>query len=52
MDPDRSGDISKQEFILNVQGMGMNLTLAEILELFNYIDVKDANRITVTQFIE
>jgi Ca2+-binding EF-hand superfamily protein len=49
-DPDRSGDISKQEFILNVQGMNINLTLEEILELFNFIDEKDANRITITQF--
>jgi Ca2+-binding EF-hand superfamily protein len=47
-DPDRSGDISKQEFILNTQGMNINLTLEEILELFNFIDEKDANRITVT----
>jgi Ca2+-binding EF-hand superfamily protein len=49
-DCDRSGDVSKQEFIMNVQGMNINLTLEEILELFNFIDEKDANRITTTQF--
>jgi Ca2+-binding EF-hand superfamily protein len=32
--------------------MNINLTLEEILELFNFIDEKDANRITKTQFKE
>jgi Ca2+-binding EF-hand superfamily protein len=51
-DPDQSGDITKAEFMMNIQGMEMTLSLEDILELFNFMDDKSINRITRTQFVD
>jgi Ca2+-binding EF-hand superfamily protein len=52
LDPDMSGDIAKQEFMSAMQGMELNLTLEEILELFNFMDDKLVNRVTQQQFVD
>jgi Ca2+-binding EF-hand superfamily protein len=52
LDPDGSGDIAKPEFMAAMQGMELNLTLEEILELFNFMDDKQVNRVTEQQFVD
>lgn len=48
LDSDMKGSITKDQFILSMQGMNLGIAVEDIMELFNYIDDKNVNRVTLT----
>ncbi len=48
---DKKGSIHKDDFVLSLQGMNLGIPVEDIMELFNYIDDKKVNRISLDQFV-
>jgi len=48
---DKNASISKEDFMINIQGMELKLSVEDINNFFNYCDEKNTNRISRAQFI-
>jgi len=52
LDAEQKGHFSKEQFMMCMQGMNLGCAVEDIIELFNYMDVKNMNRIEKSQFVE
>ncbi len=50
IDSDRSGKITREEFVTGLEGMGVNLTEQELNILFHHLDPSGDDRITLDEF--
>lgn len=50
-DAERLGHFNKEEFMVCTQGMNLGAAVEDIMELFNFLDEADLNRVSQTQFV-
>lgn len=51
-DARKAGWVNKEDFCTSLQGMELDLSAQDILELFNHIDVDGSNKISKTMFVD
>ena len=48
----KSGQLTKEAFLLCVQGLELEISIEDLLELFNYMDERSNNQISKIQFVD
>lgn len=51
LDAEEKGHFSKEQFMICLQGMNLGCATEDIIELFNYMDDQNLNRISQYQFV-
>ena len=49
---DQQGLLTKEKFLTCVQGLGLDMALEDLMELFNYMDDKSTNTLGKVQFVD